>query len=95
MLLSESSEEMLSRLQSGHSPVHSIRHLLTTRKPNERYLFLSCLECLEPALWAGTRSDTPGVLEAWEVERVMQMLDSSDNLIRKKVGDYHISGVDD
>lgn len=68
------------------SPVHIIRHLLTSRDPNEQYLFLSCLECLDPVLWAGTAPETPAILEGWEVERVMQFLDSPDRLIRKKVG---------
>jgi AP-4 complex subunit epsilon-1 len=42
---------------------------------------------LEPDLWAGTKPETPAVLEGWEVERVMQLLHSSDSLIRKKVRD--------
>ena len=46
---------------------------------------MSCLKSLNPSLWAGTTSETPGVLEAWEVERVMQLLHSPDILLRRKV----------
>jgi AP-4 complex subunit epsilon-1 len=70
---------------SRHGPVQNIRHLLTSSDPNEQYLFLSCLQCLEPDLWAGTLADRPAVLDGWEVERVMKLLDSPDDLIRQKV----------
>ncbi|KII92127.1 hypothetical protein PLICRDRAFT_122418 [Plicaturopsis crispa FD-325 SS-3] len=66
------------------APVPNIRHLLTSRDPNDQLLFLSCLECLDPALWAGTRPETPAVLEEWEMERFMKLLESPDGLIRKK-----------
>ncbi|KAG5731000.1 AP-4 complex subunit epsilon [Termitomyces sp. T112] len=65
------------------SPVHHIRPLLTSRHPNDVYLFLSCLECIDPVLWAGTSNDIPAVLDGWEVERIMQLLDLSDTLVRK------------
>ncbi|KAF5385880.1 hypothetical protein D9615_002371 [Tricholomella constricta] len=65
------------------SPVHNLRQFLTSRDPNDVYLFLSCLECIDPILWGGTSPDTPAVLDAWEVEQVMQLLDSSDALIRR------------
>jgi AP-4 complex subunit epsilon-1 len=68
------------------SPVRIIRNLLTSRDPNEQYLFLLCLDCLDPKLWAGTTPEIPAILEGWEVERIMQSLDSPDKLIRKKVG---------
>ena len=64
----------------------SIRHLLLSQHVNDIYLFLSCLECIDPSLWAGTKSDIPAVLEGWEVERVIALLDSQDVSIRKKVG---------
>ncbi|KAG6920089.1 hypothetical protein DXG01_010157 [Tephrocybe rancida] len=74
-----------ARLLSAHfdSPIRHIRSLLTSRDPNDIYLFLICLECLDPVLWAGTSGKVPPVLEGWEVERIMQLLDSSDLLIRK------------
>ncbi|KAF7428422.1 hypothetical protein PC9H_007646 [Pleurotus ostreatus] len=68
----------------GFSPVRSVRGLLTSSDVNDQYTFLSCLECLTPALWAGTTPDIPPVLEAWEVERVMQLLYSKDPLMRRK-----------
>lgn len=66
--------------------VTDIRELLTSRDPNDQYTFISCLECVDPVSWAGVTSGTPTVFEAYEVERMMQFLDSSDVLIRKKVG---------
>lgn len=62
-----------------------IRHLLTSEDPNEQYLFLCVLESLDPRLWAGTVPEHPAVLDGWEVERIMQSLDSLDGLIRSKV----------
>jgi AP-4 complex subunit epsilon-1 len=70
---------------SDGSPVTHIRHLLS----NEERLFLSCLACVPPAIWAGTTQDVPPVLEAWEVERVMQLLSSPDPTIRLTVS--HLS----
>jgi len=86
LLLSNLTTDILISPQTSSrlSPVHDIRPLLTSRDPNDQHLFLSCLECVDPILWAGTRPDIPAVLEEWEVERVMQLLDSSDNLIRRK-----------
>lgn len=64
---------------------HEIRPLLVSEDMNEIYLFVTCLECLEPTLWAGTSSEIPAVLDEWEVERVMKLLHSSDQMIRMKV----------
>lgn len=66
---------------SNGSPVAHIRHLLSNNWDEQR-LFLSCLACVPPAIWAGTTQDVPPVLEAWEVERVMQLLSSPDPTIR-------------
>lgn len=77
-------EQQLSSLTTSFSPVRSVRGLLTSSDVNDQYTFLSCLECLSPALWAGTTPDIPPVLEAWEVERVMQLLYSKDPLMRRK-----------
>jgi AP-4 complex subunit epsilon-1 len=85
LLLSAASPEVLSTQRGSSRPVHNIRHLLTSTDLNEQFTFLSCLECLEPDIWAGTKPETPAMLEGWEVERVMQLLRSSDSLIRKKV----------
>lgn len=53
--------------------------------PNDQYVFLSCLGALDPALWAGTRVDVPAVLEGWEVERIVALLESEDHTVRLKV----------
>ncbi|KAI0285247.1 armadillo-type protein [Russula brevipes] len=66
---------------SNGSPVIHIRHLLSN-DVSEQLLFLSCLACVPPAIWAGTTQDVPAVLEAWEVERVMQLLSAPDPAIR-------------
>ncbi len=66
--------------------VSSIRHLLLSQAPNDIYLFITCLDYLDSALWSGSKADIPAVLEAWEVERVIALLDFPDVSIRKKVG---------
>ncbi|KAK0494902.1 armadillo-type protein [Armillaria luteobubalina] len=71
-------------MSSRRAPVESIREILVSREPNEQYLFLSCLECVDPMWWAGIIPECPAVLEEWEVERFMQLLDSADPLIRRK-----------
>ena len=67
------------------SPIALIRQLVSSEEPNEQYVFLTCLECIDPVLWAGTLPERPAVLDAWEVERIMQFLDSADSAIRRKV----------
>ncbi|KIY43288.1 hypothetical protein FISHEDRAFT_78632 [Fistulina hepatica ATCC 64428] len=64
--------------------VDAIRPLLTSRRPNDLHLFLSCLLSLDVRLWSGTHPDFPAVLDAWEVEKVMQLLDSPDRFIRRQ-----------
>lgn len=77
---------LISSIPPGHdSPVHDIRHLLNSREPNDVYLFVSSLECVDPAVWGGTSPGTPAVLDEWEVQRIMQLLDSPDSLIRQMV----------
>ncbi|KAI0282501.1 armadillo-type protein [Russula aff. rugulosa BPL654] len=68
---------------SNGSPISHIRHLLSNDS-SEQLLFLSCLACVPPAIWAGTTQDVPAVLEAWEVERVMQLLSAPDPALRLK-----------
>ncbi|KAI8989666.1 ARM repeat-containing protein [Trametes punicea] len=69
---------------AGSSFVKEIRQLLTDHDPNGLYLFVCCLASVEPKLWAGTSPEVPAVLEGWEVERVMKLLDCEDRLIRKQ-----------
>lgn len=87
LAISNSSPELILAAESasGTNLVKSIRHLLTEEDPNDVYIFLSCLDHIDPKLWAGTTPEIPAVLEEWEVERVMKLLDSGDSSIRKKV----------
>lgn len=87
LLLSDVAARELSSAQISQSlsPAANIRHLLTSRSVNDQYIFLSCLSCLDPESWAGTNPEIPAVLEEWEVGRVMELLDSSDTVIRQKV----------
>nr|GAT57748.1 predicted protein [Mycena chlorophos] len=71
------------------SAAASLRPLINSQTPNDHFIFLSCLSCLDPILWAGT-GNAPAVLDEWEVGRVMKLLDSSDSLIRRKT--LHILG---
>jgi AP-4 complex subunit epsilon-1 len=65
--------------------VAGIRHLLLSQSPNDIYLFVTCLGYLDAALWSGSKPELPAVLEAWEVERVIALLDFPDISTRKKV----------
>ncbi|KAG1829061.1 armadillo-type protein [Suillus variegatus] len=71
------------QMQQSLSPVACIRRLLTSKDPGDQYLFVSCLDCLNPTLWAGTLPGTIAVLDEWEVQEVMKLLDSHDRLVRK------------
>lgn len=86
LLSTVSLELLLSSAKSGlGSPVEHLRPLLTLENPNDQYLFLACLECVEPAIWSGNSPGVPAVLEAWEVERVLHLLESTDPLIWRTV----------
>jgi AP-4 complex subunit epsilon-1 len=77
---------LISSATSGlGSPVEYLRPLLTSGNSNDQYLFLACLDCVDPAAWSGIAPDIPTVLEAWEVERVIHLLESPDPLIRRTV----------
>ena len=69
---------------SSISPINYVRHLVGSTSPNDKYLLLCLLETAEPRLWAGTDPQIPAVLDAFEVELIMQQLDSPDGLIRRK-----------
>ncbi|KAI0748602.1 ARM repeat-containing protein [Daedaleopsis nitida] len=81
---SDTKDLMDVQTTAGISIVKEIRHLLTSNDTNGLYLFVTCLSSVDPTLWAGTSPDIPPVLEGWEVERVMQLLESDDKLIRKQ-----------
>ena len=72
---------------SSISPITHVRHLVGPTSPNDKFLLLCLLETADPRLWAGIDPQIPEVLGAFEVELIMQQLDSPDSLIRKKVCD--------
>ncbi|KAJ7755738.1 armadillo-type protein [Mycena maculata] len=86
LLLSDANVQELLGAQPSQdlSPAANIRGLITSRSANDQYIFLSCLSCLNPEVWAGTNAEIPAVLDEWEVGRVMEFLDSSDTVIRRK-----------
>jgi len=51
---------------------------------NEIYLFLSCLECVDVANWAEASPDRPPILQEEAFDKIMQMLNVSDETIRRK-----------
>ena len=53
--------------------------------PNDIYLFVSCLECIDSETWAGTTPDQLAVLVPQEFERIIHLLNFPDRDIRKKV----------
>ncbi|KAG1751650.1 armadillo-type protein [Suillus paluster] len=85
LVLSSVSAEAIQecQMQRSLSPVACIRRLLTSKDPNNQYLFISCLDCLSPTLWAGTLPGTTAILDEWEVQEVIKLLDSHDRLVRK------------
>ncbi|KAI9569737.1 armadillo-type protein [Boletus coccyginus] len=83
MSLSTVSPDALRETRLSSITVTSIRHFLPSSDPNDLYLFVSCLSCLAPSIWAGTHPNTTAVLDEWEVQGIMRLLDSPDGLIRK------------
>ncbi|OJT09138.1 AP-4 complex subunit epsilon [Trametes pubescens] len=73
-----------AQASSGTSFIQEVRQLLTLNEPDGLYMFIHCLSSVDPKLWAGTSPEIPAVLDEWEVERVMGLLDSEDKLIRKQ-----------
>ncbi|EAU91314.2 hypothetical protein CC1G_07349 [Coprinopsis cinerea okayama7 len=67
----------------GMSLVRGLQDYLTSHNLNDQYVYLACLLGLDPDVWAGTSPDHPIVLEPWEVEKIMQYLDSPDTLLRR------------
>ncbi|KAM6502418.1 Armadillo-type fold [Amanita muscaria] len=66
------------------SPISYIRDLLAAEDPNLHYLFLTCLGSIDAVFWAGSTETLQTVLEASEVEKIMQFIDSPDSCIRIK-----------
>lgn len=87
LVLSSADTDILleAQVSTGIKLLENVRQLLLSEDPNDIYLFISCLDNLNAALWAGTTLEIPSALEAWEVERVMRFLDSPDPSLRRKV----------
>jgi hypothetical protein len=71
------------------SPIHAIRSLLHSGAPSDHYVFLKCLAYMPAHLWSGSDPDLPLVLEGHEVGRMMSLLESKDDLIRRIVSDSY------
>ena len=66
------------------SSVRCIRQFLVSENPNDLHFFISCLACVDVTIWAGTTS-SPAVLEEKHFGKIMQLLDSLDLTIFRKV----------
>ncbi|VDB85198.1 unnamed protein product [Peniophora sp. CBMAI 1063] len=62
--------------------VQPVQPYLSSGDANEQAFFLACLSCVDPDVWAGTVPERPLLLDALEVERVVQLMASPDPLIR-------------
>ena len=95
-IFSDTHTDILVEAQSstGIKLIETIRPLLVSNNTNDTYLFVSCLDNLDAKLWAGTTSEIRSGLDACEVERVMQLLDSPDPSLRKLVS-YSVRIVTD
>lgn len=74
-----------SQAELSYSPAAGIRHLLTSGDPNEQYIFIFCLSCLDPSTWAGNSPGSSAVFDKWEVQQIVKLLDSQDGLIGNMV----------
>lgn len=86
-LLSQAKQDQLASMEKSRnmSSVRCIRDFLILNNPNDLYFFVSCLECIDVTIWAGTTSESPAVLEERHFGRIMQLLDSLDLTIFRKV----------
>lgn len=86
-LLAQENQDQLASMEKSRnmSSVRCIREFLMTEDPNDLYLFISCLECIDVTAWVGTTSESPVVLEEKHFGRIMQLLDSLDLTIFHKV----------
>ena len=86
-LFSNTDADVILETQSstGIKLVERIRPLLVSEDVNDIYLFVSCLDNLDAKIWAGTTPEIPSTFDVWEVERIMQLLDSPDPSLRKLV----------
>ena len=85
LLLAKLDSSQLQSSSLGRQTVVYVRDYLTSENPNYVWLFLETLEAIPAEYWSGSSDEYPAVLEAWEVERVMQLLQSPDQQLRKTV----------
>lgn len=69
---------------AGISSVRAVKHFLFSTSLNDIYLFLSCLECVDVINWAGTSPSRSSTLHAEDFEKIMQMLNISDQTVCRK-----------
>ena len=90
-LLAQAEQDRLVSMEKSRnmSSVRCIREFLMSENPNDLYFFISCLECIDVTIWASTTSESPSespaVLEEKHFGRIMQLLDSLDLTIFRKV----------
>ena len=86
-LLGQAKQDRLASMEKSRnmSSVCCIREFLMSENPNDLYFFISCLECVDVTIWASTTSESPAVLEEKHFGRIMQLLDSLDPIIFRKV----------
>jgi AP-4 complex subunit epsilon-1 len=67
------------------SAIRCIRHFLVSHNSNDVHLFMACLNCVDVDVWAGTSPDNAAALDKLEFERIMQLLNFPDQVLRKMV----------
>jgi len=86
-LFAQANQDGLAFMEKSRniSSVHCIREFLMSENPNDLYFLISCLECIDVTTWAGTTSESRVVLEEKHFGKIMQLLDSLDLAIFRKV----------
>ena len=86
-LLAQVKQDQLASMEKSQnmSSVRCIRDFLMSENPNDLHFFVSCLECIDVTIWASTTSESLAVLEEKHFGRIMQLLDSLDLTIFRKV----------
>jgi AP-4 complex subunit epsilon-1 len=86
-LLAQAKQDRLASMEKSQnmSCVRCIREFLMSENPNDLYFFVTCLECIDVTIWASTTSESQAVLEEKHFGRIMQLLDSLDLAIFRKV----------
>ena len=95
-LLAQGNQNQFASMEKSQntSSVQCIREFLMSENPNDLYFFVSCLECIDVTNWAGNTPESPVVLEEKHFGRIMQLLDSLDLMIFRKVCVRLTEGLD-